>query len=92
MTTKTAKTVLITGASTGFGRDTAETLKREGHQVFASLRDIAGRNHLHAEALRAQEIKVVELDVSDTHSVKSAVNNVLFRTGRIDVLVNLLSC
>jgi NAD(P)-dependent dehydrogenase (short-subunit alcohol dehydrogenase family) len=37
-----SKTVLITGASTGFGRDTAETLTREGHRVFASFRDIAG--------------------------------------------------
>jgi NAD(P)-dependent dehydrogenase (short-subunit alcohol dehydrogenase family) len=32
--------VLITGASTGFGRDAAERLARRGHQVFAAMRDI----------------------------------------------------
>src|ERR1700676_4478871 len=68
-----SKTVLITGASTGFGRDTAETLTREGHRVFASFRDIAGRNKSHADALRAKDIKVVELDVINNSSVESAV-------------------
>ena len=83
-----SKTILITGASTGFGRDTAETLTGEGHQVFASLRNIAGRNKSHAAALRDQDIKVVELDVTNNHSVESAVDSVLSQAGRIDVLVN----
>lgn len=82
------KTILITGASTGFGRDTAETLARAGHRVFASMRDIAGRNRAHAEALRAGGIAVVELDVTDDASVEAAVAAVLAEAGRIDVLVN----
>ena len=85
---KLAKTILITGASTGFGRDTAETLTREGNSVFASFRDIAGRNKSHAEALRRAGINVVELDVTNNNSVEGAVSNVLSRAGRIDVLVN----
>ena len=84
---KLAKTILITGASTGFGRDTAETLTREGYSVFASFRDIAGRNKSHAEALRRAGINVVELDVTNNNSVEGAVSDVLSRAGRIDVLV-----
>ncbi len=83
-----SKTILITGAATGFGRDTAETLALAGHHVFASMRDIAGRNRAHAEALRASGIAVVELDVTNTDSVTHAIAAVLAQTGRIDVLIN----
>ena len=83
-----SNTILITGASTGFGRYTAETLARSGHIVFASMRDPRGKNQKHAEALRNQRIQVVELDVSNDSSVEHAVNEVLARAGRIDVLVN----
>lgn len=83
-----SKTILITGASTGFGRDTAETLMRAGHKVFASMRDIDGKNRVHAQALRSRSIEVVDLDVTDDASVDGAVKGVINRTGRIDVLVN----
>jgi NAD(P)-dependent dehydrogenase (short-subunit alcohol dehydrogenase family) len=82
------KTILITGTSSGFGRDTAETLARAGHTVFASMRDIDGRNRPHARTLRAEGLTVVELDVADDTSVESAVGAVLAKTGRIDVLIN----
>src|ERR1700739_4796444 len=83
-----SKTILITGASTGFGRDTAETLAPAGHTVFASMRDPEGKNRKHAEALRKQTIEVVELDVSSDASVDRGVQEVLKRAKRIDVLVN----
>src|SRR4029077_15452318 len=83
-----SKTILITGASTGFGRDTAETLARAGHTVFASMRDPKAKNKNHAEALRKQGIEVVELDVGDDASVDRGVQEVLKRAKRIDVLVN----
>ncbi len=82
------KTILITGASSGFGRDTAERLARTGHRVFATMRDIAGRNRSHADALRRQNIDVVELDVTDDGSVDRAVASILAETGGIGVLVN----
>jgi NAD(P)-dependent dehydrogenase (short-subunit alcohol dehydrogenase family) len=82
------QTILITGAASGFGRGTAETLARAGHQVFASMRNIAGRNAASAQELKAQGIAVVELDVTDDASVKAGVAEVLRRTGRIDVLIN----
>jgi NAD(P)-dependent dehydrogenase (short-subunit alcohol dehydrogenase family) len=83
-----SKTILITGASTGFGRDTAETLARAGHKVFASMRDPQAKNRDHAELLRKQGIEVVDLDVTLDDSVDHAIKHVLQRAGRIDVLVN----
>ena len=81
-------TILVTGASTGFGRDTAETLAHAGHKVFASMRDPNAKNRDHADALRSQDIEVVELDVTDSRSVDRAVAEVIAKAGRIDVLIN----
>ena len=83
-----SKTILITGASTGFGRDTAETLARAGHTVFASMRDTRAKNREHADELHKQGIKVVELDVSSDASVEKAIEEVLAHAPTIDVLVN----
>ncbi len=89
-----SKTILITGSSTGFGRDTAETLARSGHHVFASMRAAGSRNRKYAEALRSLasaeglKIDIVDLDVTGTDSVERAVASVLEKAGRIDVLVN----
>ena len=88
------KVVLITGASTGFGRDTVETLARAGHTVFASMRNIEGKNRAHAEALRrlavAKDLRItpVELDVTSDASVDRALAAVLGANSRIDVLIN----
>jgi NAD(P)-dependent dehydrogenase (short-subunit alcohol dehydrogenase family) len=83
-----SKTILITGASSGFGRDTAETLHHAGHTVYASMRGSRSNNREAAEALRELGIKIVELDVSDDASVEAGVKNMLEEAGKIDVLVN----
>src|SRR5687767_2468477 len=86
--------ILITGASTGFGREAAERLARRGHRVFATMRQIQGRNaeNRHAlEQLAAGEnldLEVLELDVTDEGSVQSAVAQALDRAGRLDVVIN----
>src|SRR5215467_15548556 len=83
-----SKTILITGASSGFGRDTAETLRHAGHSVYASMRGAQGKNREAAGALRKLGVKTVELDVSDDTSVEAGVKTVLAEAGQIDVLVN----
>src|SRR5260370_32383258 len=83
-----SKTILITGARSGFDRDTAETLFRAGHTVYASMRGTQGKNREAAEALRKLGIMTVELDVSDDASVEAGVKKVLGEAGKIDVLVN----
>jgi NADP-dependent 3-hydroxy acid dehydrogenase YdfG len=83
-----SKTILITGASTGFGRDTAETLAQAGHTVYASMRDPKSKNKTHADVLSKHGVKVVELDVTSDASVDKAVSEVLKSAGKIDVLVN----
>lgn len=89
-----SKTVLITGSSTGFGRDTAETLARSGYHVFASMRAAGSKNREHAESLRrlaaaeSLNVDIIDLDVTSVDSVEHAVRSVLEKAGRIDVLVN----
>jgi NAD(P)-dependent dehydrogenase (short-subunit alcohol dehydrogenase family) len=86
--------VLITGASTGFGRLFAETLARHGHTVFATMRDPGGRNAANAAEIRALAKKeslplhVLELDVTSDASVDQAVHSAVGQTGRIDVAIN----
>src|ERR1700744_3374050 len=82
------RTILITGTSSGFGRETAERLARDGYRVFAAMRDIASRNRSHADALRSQKIGVLELDVTDDGSVDRAIASLLAEAGKINVLVN----
>jgi len=70
------KTILITGTSIGFGKDAALTLGAAGHRVFATMRDVKGRNRAAAQELRARDITVVELDVKKDASVAAAFDTV----------------
>ena len=77
------RVVLITGASSGIGYDAAIVLARQGHKVYAGARRIQKM-----EKLKSYGVTTVELDVTDEASVEKAVNTVLEKENRIDVLIN----
>ena len=83
-----SKIILFTGASTGFGHDTALSLIGEGYKVFASMRDPLGKNSVHAQKLTAAGAYVVELDVINEQSIEQAIQIVKDQAGHIDVLIN----
>ena len=79
---------LVTGASSGFGRLTAEAFAARGWTAYAAIRDVDSRNTDAATSLRGSGVRVVELDVTDDASVERAAKVVLNEVGRVDVLVN----
>ena len=86
--------VIITGASSGFGRLIAETLARKNYRVFATMRDLKSRNAGAAREIRELAeresvfLRALELDVTDEASVEKAVSEVAAECGRVDILVN----
>ncbi len=82
-------TVLITGCSTGFGKLAALTFARQGHTVFASMRNLDKAGPLEAAAAAdGLKVAVVQLDVDDAASVARAVSEVVADAGAIDIVVN----
>ena len=77
------KVVLITGASSGIGYETAQRLARRGCKVYAAARRVELM-----EPLRKDGIVPVRLDVCDAESMRQCVDTVLQAEGHIDVLVN----
>ena len=84
-----AKTILITGASSGFGRLTAETLSSSGHKVFAGFHSLDGPKKQVASELNAKNIDILRLDVTDQTSIDSAITQLLEKSNnQLDVVVN----
>jgi NAD(P)-dependent dehydrogenase (short-subunit alcohol dehydrogenase family) len=80
----TAKTILITGCSSGIGYDTAVTLKNRGHQVIATARQLKDVTRLQEEGFIS-----LQLDLADSVSIQQAVTQMLELTdGRCDALFN----
>ena len=84
-----SKTVLITGTSTGLGASTAVQAAAAGHRVYATMRNTGKRDALDAAAQAAGvSVDVLQLDVQDSGSINAAVDAVLAKEEKIDVLIN----
>ncbi|MGY2372938.1 SDR family NAD(P)-dependent oxidoreductase [Pseudomonas sp. SDO524_S393] len=88
------QTVLISGAGSGMGLLTAQTLIRQGYAVFAGVRDPNGRNADRRTALegyaKAQggHVRVVDLDIHSEASCQAAVGRVLAEHATLDIVVH----
>ncbi len=84
------KKILITGCSSGFGYDSVKYLAEKGHYIYATMRNIKGKNAPIASELKdfakskGLKIEVLEIDVTSDESVNSAVAEI----PELDVLIN----
>ncbi|MCI5054845.1 MAG: SDR family oxidoreductase [Flavobacteriales bacterium] len=83
------KVVFITGTNSGFGYLTAKGAAERGYTVYAAMRNTTTKNAEKAQELSGiDNIKVVDLDVTNSEQVKSVLEGVIRDEGRLDVLVN----
>ena len=84
------KNIIITGSSSGFGLKAAKDFADQGNKVFATMRNLDGKNADKKAELEAysSHIKVVEMDVTSDDSVNKAMEIILEDAGTIDVLIN----
>ncbi|MGF1637174.1 MAG: oxidoreductase [Cyclobacteriaceae bacterium] len=77
------KTVLITGASSGIGKETAKMMIQKGFTVYGASRRLDKM-----QDLKNIGVKLLQMDVTDDQSMVDGINEILQNEGRIDVLVN----
>ena len=83
------KVAVVTGTSSGIGFETALALAREGYYTYATMRDTTKSDKIKELGKKDNlKIDVLELDVDDENSVKTAIQKILDQKQRIDVLVN----
>ncbi len=75
--------VLITGASSGIGKETARLLSQRGYKVYG-----AARRTDKMKELEQFGVKLLEMDVTDDDSMTAGIPSIIKNEGRIDVLVN----
>ncbi len=86
--------IIITGASSGFGRLSANGLAKAGHTVYASMRGTTGRNAAQVADVEKYardnriDLRAIELDVGSQESADAAVAKVVAEQGRLDVVIH----
>ncbi|HZZ45390.1 MAG TPA: SDR family oxidoreductase [Pseudonocardia sp.] len=89
-----SKTILISGASSGFGHLSAHKLADAGHLVYAGMRGLTGRNRENAAQAQSYATEhgvtllPIELDVSSDESTRAAVDRIYAEQGHLDVLIH----
>jgi short-subunit dehydrogenase len=74
------KIVLITGASSGIGKSIGEYLHHKGYTVYGTSRNPA--------SIQNTLFELIQLDVREVCSIENAIQEVIQKAGRIDVLIN----
>jgi len=83
------KNVLITGTSTGVGFQTAILFAKNEYKVYATMRDLKKSDALKSIIEKEDlNIEILQLDVTDIKSIKSAVNKIINQDKKIDILIN----
>ena len=73
------KVILITGISSGFGREMAKLLAEEGHSVYGTVRNEGKTN---------DGVNILKMDLTDNESINKVVKTIVEKEGRLDVLIN----
>jgi NAD(P)-dependent dehydrogenase (short-subunit alcohol dehydrogenase family) len=83
------KVAVITGSSTGLGLTISVLLAKQGFHVYATMRNLDKKTRLLQEAEAASvAVNLQQLDVSDSNSVQQAIETIVAKEGRIDILIN----
>jgi NAD(P)-dependent dehydrogenase (short-subunit alcohol dehydrogenase family) len=83
------RTTIVTGSSTGNGFETSLMLARNGFYTYATMRNLDKSKTITDIARKdGLPLEVLQLDVTDDKSVKDAIDTILGKRGRIDVVVN----
>ena len=83
------KVAIVTGSSSGIGFETSLALAREGYFTYATMRNTAKSDKIKEIAKKENlKISILELDVDDENSAKTAIAQILDQKQRIDVLIN----
>ena len=86
--------IVITGASSGFGRLSANALAEAGHTVYASMRGTTGRNAAAVADVEKYatvnnvDLRAIELDVGSQASADAAIAKIVAEQGRLDVVMH----